>query len=102
MGENLVTHEQMTHHEGFHPPRYCPRGRRDCQSLAQIISTGHATFICCGENDGTERRVSQDRYRFCQQTRDGVDVMTDHDARDLAHIAACVNGALAVALEEMT
>lgn len=82
--------------EGFHPPLYCPRGRSDCQALAQIISTGHASFICCGENDGTSRPVAQDVLTFCHKTQDGVDFTTYHDQRDVAHMAAVLGWALAV------
>lgn len=85
--------------EGFHPPLYCPRGKTDCQSLAQIISTGHASFVCCGERDSvTPRTVEQDSHRFCHKTGEGVDVMMNHDSRDLAHIAAVYAWALAVAI----
>jgi hypothetical protein len=81
--------------EGFHDPLYCPRGRADCKSLAQIIAEGHSSFVCCGENDGTEVSVSTDHYRFCHRTGHGVDVMMNHDQRDLAHMAAVYSWALA-------
>ncbi len=84
--------------EGFHDPRYCPRGRADCKSLAQIISTGHASFVCCGENDGTWLAVLTDRYRFCHKTNEGVDVLMNHDQRDLAHIAAVYSWGLAAVI----
>lgn len=87
-----------THREGFYPPLYCPRQRADCQALAQIISTGHASFICCGENDGTSRPVLQDELTFCHRTQEGVDIMTFHDRRDLAHMAAVLGWALAVVI----
>lgn len=83
--------------EGFHPPLYCPRGRADCRSIAQIIATGHASFICCGENDGTSRPIPQDDLTFCHKTQDGVDVMTFHDRRDVAHMAAVLGWASAIA-----
>ena len=84
--------------EGFHPPLYCPRGRTDCQSLAQIISTNHASFICCGENDGSARPVEQDKYTFCHKSGGGVDLTTYMDQRDIAHFAAVLGWALAVAI----
>jgi hypothetical protein len=84
--------------EGFHPPLYCPRGRTDCRSLAQVIAEGHASFMCCGENDAPLRPMPQDEFTFCHRTEYGVDVMTFHDRRDLAHMAAVLGWALAVAI----
>jgi hypothetical protein len=84
--------------EGFHDPLYCPRSRNDCKSLAQIISEGHRSFVCCGENDGSAANVPTDYYRFCHKTGDGVDVMMNHDQRDLAHMAAVYSWALATVI----
>lgn len=84
--------------EGFHDPLYCPRGRDDCKALAQIIAAGHLSFICCGENDGSGVPVPEDHYRLCQKTEYGVDVMTNHDQRDLAHMAAVCSWALAAVI----
>lgn len=84
--------------EGFHDPIYCPRGREDCRSLAQIVSDGHVSFVCCGENDGRLTLVQTDRYRFCHKTAEGVDVLMDHDQRDMSHIAAVYGWALAAVM----
>ncbi len=84
--------------EGFHDPLYCPRGQADCKSLAQIIGEGHRSFVCCGENRGDFVPVATDHYRFCHKTEDGVDVMMDHDQRDMAHIAAVYSWALAAVI----
>lgn len=84
--------------EGFRPPLYCPRGRQDCRSLAQIISTGHASFVCCGERDDSPRLVQQDAYRFCYKSAVDVNVMINHDQRDIAHIAAVYSWALATVI----
>lgn len=88
---------QDTGREGFHPPLYCPRSLTDCQALAQIISTGHESFICCGENDG-QRRIKQDKFTFCLKSAEGVDLITYHDQRDLSHMAAVLGWALAVVI----
>ncbi len=80
---------------------YCPRGRTDCKSLAQIISDGHVSFVCCGENDGSDVTVQEDRYRFCHKTAEGVDVLMNHDRRDLSHIAAVYSWALAASVQEI-
>ena len=84
--------------EGFHDPLYCPRGRDDCKSLAQIIGEGHRSFVCCGENDAGAANVPTDYYRFCHKTVEGVDVMVNHDQRDLAHVAAVYSWALAAVI----
>lgn len=92
--------EREAAREGFHPPLYCPRFRTDCQSLAQVISTGHVSFVCCGErlDKRDKRAVPQDAYRFCHKTGEGVDVLMNHDRRDMAHIASVYTGALAVVI----
>lgn len=85
--------------EGFHDPLYCPRGRTDCKSLAQIIGAEHRSFICCGENDGAGVSVPTDHYRVCHKTEDGVDVLMNHDQRDLSHMAAVYSWALAAVID---
>lgn len=84
--------------EGFHDPVYCPRGRSDCTALAQIIGEGHVSFVCCGQNE--TRQHAQDVFRFCHKTPEphGVDVLMDHDMRDLSHIAAVYGWALAAVM----
>ena len=82
--------------EGSFIPEYCPRGRTDCKALSQIISQGHASFLCCGENDGTTRTVEQDKYRMCVKSSENNDIMTDCDKRDLMHEASVIMGALAI------
>lgn len=86
--------------EGFHDPIYCPRGRNDCRALAQIIGEGHASFVCCGQNDGLFVAHAQDGFRFCHKSPPpaGVDVLMDHDIRDLSHIAAVYGWALAAVM----
>lgn len=88
----------MNPREGFHDPIYCPRGRADCKALAQIIGEGHRSFICCGENNGEAVSVPTDHYRMCHKTEDGVDVMMNHDQRDLGHMAAVYSWALAAVI----
>ena len=86
--------------EGFHDPIYCPRGRDDCRALAQIIAVGHESFVCCGQNDGRFVAHAQDGFRFCHKSPPpaGVDVLMDHDMRDLSHIAAVYGWALAAVM----
>ena len=84
--------------EGFHDPLYCPRGRADCKALAQIIAEAHSSFVCCGENDGRGLTVATDHYRMCHKTAEGVDVMMNHDQRDLSHMAAVYSWALAAVI----
>ena len=93
----MANHSPSRLHEGFHDPLYCPRRMLDCRSLAQIIGEGHRSFVCCGENDGIGP-VPTDRYRFCHKTEEGVNVMMNHDQRDMAHIAAVYAWALAAVI----
>lgn len=83
-------------YEGVFTANYCPRGRADCKSFSQLISQEHASFICCGENNGDSRKVNQDKFRLCIKSSESVDSMQDCDKRDLMHQASVVMGALAV------
>lgn len=87
--------------EGFHDPVYCPRGRADCKALAQIIAVEHASFTCCGErqDEPAARAVPTDAYRFCHKSIEGVDLVMNHDQRDMAHIAATYSWALAAVID---
>lgn len=89
---------------GFHPPEQCARGRTDCQSLAQIISTEQPhTFVCCGEvlGDSPEPR---DQWSFCfraDQDREhcvGTDLRIFVDRRDMSHMAAVLSMGLATVI----
>ena len=87
-------------YEGFFEPKYCPRGRTDCKALAQIIAPNHESFMCCGERQEPPeaRAVPQDAYRFCHKSCVDVDVMMNHDERDMAHIAAVYSWATAATI----
>lgn len=52
---------------GLHPPEQCARGRTDCRSLHQVVSTDDEprTFICCGEVAPGSSPVPQDQWAFC-------------------------------------
>jgi hypothetical protein len=99
MTDTPNTETEARAHEGLFPVGYCPRKRTDCQALSQIISTDHTSFFCCGENDGTNRTVPQDKYTLCFKNGE-IDQISNNDARDLAHLSAVVSGALAFAAED--
>jgi hypothetical protein len=80
---------------GIHLPEKCLRDLKTCRPYSQIASVGYATFICCGENDGTDRRTKQDKYTFCFKSVN-TDERTHNDKRDLIHQASVIMGALAV------
>lgn len=82
--------------EGVFVTEYCPREREDCKSFSQLIAEGHASFICCGENNGEGREVEQDKYRVCIKSAEGIDSIQNSDKRDLMHQASVIMGALAV------
>lgn len=80
--------------EGLVVPEYCPRGRDDCKSLSQIIAGGHASFVCCGVNDGSSRKVEQDRFTVCWKNAE-IDDRSHWSERDLKDHLAVLNWALA-------
>lgn len=89
---------------GFHPPLQCARGRQDCRSLAQIISSSDSpTFICCGEVLDGATPVPQDQWSFCLGMIDaphgrGYDFRCFVDRRDMSHMSAVLSMALAMAI----
>jgi hypothetical protein len=80
---------------GIMMPEKCLRGLKTCEPYNQIASEGCATFICCGENDGTDRQVKQDKYTLCFKS-ETTDERTHNDKRDLIHQASVIMGALAI------
>lgn len=89
---------------GFHPPEQCARGRQDCRSLAQIVSSDAATFVCCGEVAPGATPFPRDQWAFClrgEQDRPGVegtDVRFFIDRRDMSHMAAVLAMGLATVI----
>lgn len=81
-------------YEGIWKPYYCPRGRDDCEAIAQIIAEDHVSFICVGKNNGENRTFKADQYRECFKNAE-IDRMEDIDRRDLQHAAAVFSMALA-------
>ena len=76
-------------------PEKCLRNRNDCQPYSQIAATNGDSFFCCGENDGTNRAVNQDKYTFCFKG-DHRDEISHNDKRDLIHSVAVITQALAI------
>lgn len=76
-------------------PWECPRGRKDCVALSNIISDNEESFFCVGENSGENRRVSQDKYTTCFKG-EYRDEIANSDKRDLVHQSAVIIQALAV------
>lgn len=76
-------------------PYDCPRGREDCKALANIKADDNSSFFCCGENNGENRTVEQDKYTVCfkGEHRDCID---HYDKRDLIHHSSVMIQALAV------
>ncbi len=76
-------------------PEKCLRGLDNCKPLSQIASDCGTSFFCCGENDGTRRKVKQDKFTTCfkGELRDEISFS---DKRDLIHQAAVLVQALAV------
>ena len=76
-------------------PEKCLRGRSDCKPLSQIASDCETSFFCCGENDGSKRKIKQDKYTTCFKG-EFRDEISHSDKRDLIHQAAVLVQALAV------
>jgi len=75
-------------------PYDCPRGRKDCISLAKIESPGES-FFCCGENNQKAPIVHEDKYTSCFKG-EFRDEIAHFDKRDLIHNAAVLIQAVAV------
>lgn len=75
-------------------PEKCPRGL-GCQPLAMIASDNDVSYYCCGENDGSDRSVKQDKYTLCFKNA-SIDQRMHNDKRDLTHKASVLMQALAI------
>lgn len=79
---------------GLHPPLQCARGRSDCRSLHQVISSNVETFVCCGEVLGGATPWPGDDWSLCiygDSNREGVsgtDIRIFVDRIDMSDIAA--------------
>lgn len=76
-------------------PYECPRGRKDCISLARIESCDGSTFFCGGENQGNTK-VPADRFTLCCKSIAGRDDTVYMDKRDMHHQMAVIAQALAL------
>lgn len=76
-------------------PHDCPRERQDCVALSNIVADNGESFFCCGENNGENRPVEQDKYTVCFKGAHR-DEMSYNDKRDLIHNSAVIVRALAV------
>lgn len=63
-------------------PVDCPRGLTECKALATIESDCGKSFVCCGHNDGTTRKLEQDRFTFCM-VNDENDTLYHYDDQDM-------------------
>lgn len=70
-------------------PRDCPRGRSDCEALATIKSDCGKSFVCSGLNDGSTRKLKQDRFTFCFKN-DQTDEMTHNDEQDMRDMLSVI------------
>ncbi len=73
----------------------CIRGEADCESYAQVVSDCGGSFVCCGENDGTRRKVQQDKYTFCFKNSE-IDEMSHYDEVDLTDHLSVIAQALSI------
>jgi hypothetical protein len=73
----------------------CIRGEEDCEAYALIVSDCKESFVCCGENDGTRRKVEQDKYTFCFKNAE-IDEMSHYDEVDLADQMSVIAQSLSI------
>ena len=59
------------------------------------MATNKTSFFCCGENNGENVAIKQDRYTVCFKGEYRNET-SYHDKRDLTHNAAVLTQALAV------
>lgn len=90
---------------GHHPPEQCARGRTDCRSLHQLLSTeGDTTIVCCGEVKPGHTPEPRDKWCFCvrgDHTRthcSGTDIRIFVDQRDMSHFSAVLSAGLAMVI----
>ena len=76
-------------------PYDCPRKRNDCIALSNIVADSEASFFCCGENNGKNIHVKQDRFTLCFKGEHDHR-LSYNDKRDLMHNSAVIIQALAV------
>ena len=77
-------------------PKKCLRGKNTCEPYAQIKSDHKPiSFICCGVNDGSERRFDQDKFTVCWKNR-SIDDVTHWDERDIKDTMSIMAQALSV------
>jgi len=80
-------------------PDKCIRGYDYCTPLSLIDSYDGTSFFCCGENDGSKRKLEQDKYTLCFKNSD-MDTETHNDKRDLTHQLSVIAQALAIIEEQ--
>lgn len=76
-------------------PAKCLRNRIDCEPLSQVKSDNGNSFICCGYNDPSSRKIEQDKFRHCWKNS-VIDECTDWDRRDIISTIAILSQALHV------
>jgi len=82
-------------------PDKCIRGHDYCAPLSLIESDDGDSFFCCGENDGSNRELEQDKYTLCFKNMD-MDIEHHNDKRDLTHQLSVIAQALAIIEERET
>lgn len=76
-------------------PEKCLRNLTDCQPLSQVQSCNGVSFICCGINDGTTRKVLEDVHTVCWKNED-IDEISHWDRRDIIDTISVLSQALSV------
>ena len=76
-------------------PDKCLRNSSDCQPLSQIQSDNDNSFICCGLNNDTTKKVKQDIFCHCWVNSE-IDELSYLDRRDITDTISILAQALSV------
>ena len=76
-------------------PEKCLRDYSNCNPLSQIESNDKGSFVCMGENDGSNRVVPQDKFTLCWKN-EAFDECSHWDKRDLTDTASVILQGLSV------
>ena len=76
-------------------PEKCLRNKSCCRPLANVEADDGVSFICVGNNDGSTRKLPQDKFTLCWKNAE-IDECSDWDKRDLTDTASVICQALSV------
>ncbi|MBT7349933.1 hypothetical protein HN682_08830 [Candidatus Peregrinibacteria bacterium] len=76
-------------------PDKCLRDRDDCEAYAQIIDDNEKSFFCCGVNDGSTRKIKEDKFTLCFKNKE-LNELSHNDRRDLTSMLSVISQTLCI------